>query len=144
MILFTSAIKTRLRMNRSIIIYGAVSIFCLILFIIYDRFSHNVRSPFMTWLFLWPFLLGVLPALLLQVFPLLPRPSFFSRNAYNSGVAAVTVSSMLRGIFEIAGTASVLQTGLMIAGFAMILAGLVSYVISTLSSPDQGVPGEDI
>lgn len=135
MILFTSGIKQRLNQNRSIAVYGAVSIFCLILFIIYDRFSHNVRSPFMTYLFLWPLLLGVLPALLLRLFPGLPRPTYFTRNAYNSGVAAVTVSSLLRGIFEIAGTASLLQTGLMIAGFVMIGAGLISYVANALSAP---------
>ncbi len=138
MILFTSDIRKRMSQNRGIVIYGAASIFCLILFIIYDRFSHNVRSPFMTFLFLWPLLLGALPALVLRLFPALPRPTYFTRNAYNSGVAAVTVSSMLRGIFEIAGTASPLQTGLMIAGFVMIGAGLFSYVASALSSPDPG------
>jgi hypothetical protein len=115
------------------ILYGAVSAFCLIVFLVYDQFSHNVRSPFMTFLFLWPLLLGVLPVFLIHVIRILPAPGKFTWNAYNSGVAAVTVSSMLRGVFEIAGTASPLQTGLMIAGFVMMGVGVIGYIGNAVS-----------
>lgn len=114
-------------MGRGVLCYSLVTLFCLSVFIVYNMFSHGVYSPFMTWLFLWPFVLGVLPCLLLHLMEKLPRPNRFTINAYNSGVAAVTVSSLLRGIFEIAGTASPLQTGLMIAGLVMAGAGVLSY-----------------
>ena len=131
--MYTSATKQAPNLRRGMILYGAVSAFCLIVFLIYDQFSHNVRSPFMTFLFLWPLLLGVLPVFLIHVIRILPAPGKFTWNAYNSGVAAVTVSSMLRGVFEIAGTASPLQTGLMIAGFVMMGVGVISYIGNAVS-----------
>lgn len=133
MILYTSATKQAPDLRRGMILYGAVSAFCLIVFLIYDQFSHNVRSPFMTFLFLWPLLLGFLPALLIHVIRILPAPGRFTWNAYNSGLAAVTVSSVLRGVFEIAGTASPFQTGLMIAGFVMMGVGVIGYIRDALS-----------
>jgi len=45
-------------------------------------------------------------------------------------VAALTVSSMMRGVFEIAGTASPLQTGLMVAGTVMWMVGAGSYIVT--------------
>lgn len=118
------------RMGKGALCYSLIALFCLVVFIIYNLFSHGVYSPFMTWLFLWPLVLGVLPCLILHLMKRLPRPSRFAINAYNSGVAAITVSSLLRGIFEIAGTASPLQTGLWIAGLAMAGAGAVFYLLS--------------
>ncbi len=132
MILYTSDTKQTPNFNRGMILYGGISLFCLIIFIIYDQFSHNVRSPYMTWLFIWPLVLGMIPAVLLRLIRILPSPGRFTWNVYNSGVAAVTVSSMMRGVFEIAGTASPLQTALMIAGFVMLGIGLVSYIVTVI------------
>ena len=124
------AVYQPINMKRGAIIYGCISVFCLIVFHIYDRFSHNVRSPFMTFLFAWPLLLGFLPALWILLVRSLPRPNRFTLNVYNSGVAALTVSSMMRGVFEIAGTASPLQTGLMVAGTVMWMVGAGSYIVT--------------
>lgn len=109
--------------------YLPVTLFCLLFFLIYDRFSHGVRSPYMTWLFLWPFALGLLPGLALRLFSRLPRQGRLSADLYHPGVAAVTVSSLLRGIFDIAGTASDYQAWLMIFGGAMLLCGVAAYII---------------
>lgn len=111
-------------------IYMGVSVFCMVFYMIYDRFSHGVRSPYMTWLFAWPFLLGFLPGMVFWRFPRVRRPGRFTVNLYNSGVAAVTVSSLLRGIFEIAGTASDYQQRLMYAGVAMLFLGIAVYLLS--------------
>jgi hypothetical protein len=51
-------------------------------------------------------------------------------NLYYSGISALTASSMLRGIFDIAGTASVYQTYLMYAGLAMTIGGAVMFLLS--------------
>jgi predicted phage tail protein len=51
-------------------------------------------------------------------------------NLYYFGIAALTASSMLRGIFDIAGTASVYQTYLMYAGAAMTIGGVVAFLLS--------------
>ncbi len=109
-------------------VYFGVSVFCLVFYMIYDRFSHGIRSPYMTWLFAWPFLLGVLPGIVFWRFSKIRRPGRFTVNLYNSGVAAVTVSSMLRGIFEIAGTASDYQQHLMYAGGAMLFLGIAAHL----------------
>lgn len=109
-------------------VYVGVSVFCLVFYLVYDQFSHGVRSPYMTWLFAWPFLLGVLPGMVFRRFPKVRRPGRFTVNLYNSCVAAVTVSSLLRGIFEIAGTASDYQQRLMYAGGAMLFLGIAAYL----------------
>lgn len=109
--------------------YLGISVFCQIFYLIYDQFSHGVRSPYMTWLFAWPFLLGVLPGMIFWHFPKVRRPGRFAVNLYNSGVAAVTVSSLLRGIFEIAGTDSVYQQRLMYMGVAMLFLGIAVYLL---------------
>ncbi len=46
---------------------------------------------------------------------------------WNTGTAAVTVSSLLRGIFEIAGNSSVYQQILMNAGRFLLLGGFIMY-----------------
>ena len=83
----------------------------------------------MTFLFLWPLVLGFIPSLLLQLIPRMRRQKRISANLYHPGVAAVTVSSLLRGIFEIAGTASDYQEWLMIAGGILWVCGLIAYFI---------------
>lgn len=109
-------------------IYIGITIFCLLFFVIYDRFSHGVHSPWMTWLFMWPLCVGALPAgfgalLSRHRGDAWKRGSVWTHRLWHSGVACITVSSMLRGIFEIAGTASVYQVYLLAAGAAMAVAG---------------------
>ncbi len=80
----------------------------------------------MTFLFAWPLVLCVIPFALLLFSPL-PGPSLISSLLWNTGAAAVTVSSLLRGVFEIAGNSSVYQEMLMEAGCILLLAGLIMY-----------------
>lgn len=109
--------------------FAAASAFCLLIFLVYDRFSHNVRSNYMTFLFAWPLILGVIPNLLLTGIKKWHRPGFLAENLYVSGVAAVTVSSLLRGIFEIAGNSSIYQVILMGIGICFLIAGVISYLL---------------
>lgn len=57
---------------------------------------------------------------------------------YNSGVAALTVSSMLRGIMDIAGTGSVYQVWMLYAGTVMAAAGAVIFVVAVLAGKSNG------
>ncbi len=141
MTLFTSATNTRL-----LIRFLAATIFAAAFFLIYDRFSHDVRSPYMTFLFVWPLVLGVLPSALLTIkerrkgrsysaYPKAPAdtnttPCPWVRLFWGGGVAAVTLSSMLRGIFEIAGTASIYQGILMGIGIAFLAAAAGLFLAS--------------
>lgn len=81
----------------------------------------------MTFLFAWPLVLCVIPCALLLLFPPLPGPSPISSLLWNTGAAAVTVSSLLRGVFEIAGNSSIYQVMLMKAGCLLLLGGLIMY-----------------
>ena len=104
---------------------------CLLFFLIYDQFSHNVRSNYMTYLFLWPLILGAVPYGILTFITRrtnsIKLPGNESRLFYNLGLEAVTMSSLLRGIFEIAGTASIYQTFLMYGGIVFLIIGIMFY-----------------
>lgn len=86
----------------------------------------------MTYLFVWPLALGALPSFLCLKVRRIPGPSVLSSLLWNTGIAAVTVSSMLRGIFEIAGNSSIYQHLLMLAGFLFLAAGLIVYAAGFL------------
>lgn len=107
---------------------GCVSVGAFFFDKIYAVFAHGVRSASMTYLFLYPLLGGVLVYLLLALF----CPEIVERrqyrlfvNLYNSGIAALSVGSLLRGIFEIAGTTSQWVAVYMAAGWGMILSDLI-------------------
>lgn len=119
--------KRRNIIGRTAGVYLGVTVFCGIFYLVYDRFSHGVHSPYMTWLFAWPLVLGVIPGLFWKWQGGIPRPGRIALNLYHSGVATVTVSSLLRGILEIAGTASVYQDRLMRAGIAILCGAVVIY-----------------
>ena len=129
MTLFISESKGKDKSAKWVMLYLGVTVFSLVFFLIYDRFSHGVRSPYMTWLFAWPLILGFLPSLVYWRFTGIRRQGRLSANLYHSGVAALTVSSMLRGIFEIAGTYSDYHEWLKYAGGIMLLGGIIAYVL---------------
>lgn len=113
-----------------IIRYGCITLFCLVVFLVYNIFSHGVYSNYMTFLFAWPLLLGLVPSILIAFIPALREPSHLTKAIYHAGLASVTVSSLLRGIFDIAGTASSYQMPLMYFGIALLVAGAISYIVS--------------
>ncbi len=113
--------------------YIFVTLFCIIFSSIYAQFSHGVSSPHMTYLFLYPLSLGVLAGLLLAYISPIKIDSFPATHFYHTGVAALTLSSMLRGIFEIAGTSSNLETFLMIVSLLMIAIGVFYFSASTIN-----------
>ncbi len=108
--------------------YLLVTFLCLMFSFIYAQFSHGVHSPHMTYLFLYPLCLGVGTGTLCMFFSK-EKPLFLASHLYHTGVAALILSSLLHGIFDIAGTASPYQTALTILGLVMILvAGLHLFI----------------
>lgn len=127
--MYTSENEKRKHAGKNVKIYAGVTLFCLLFFLVYDRFSHGVRSPYMTFLFLWPLILGFIPGILFYLFPGFRKPGMLSGNLYHSGVAALTVSSMLRGVFDIAGNSSDYQQWLMAIGFILLTGGIITYIL---------------
>lgn len=111
MILYTSGIKQKKsrQASKTIIVYIVITSFCIAFNNIYALYGHGVSSDSMTYMFLFPLLGGVLPFLILSFS--LKKPETicgyrFFYNSYHSGIALLTVKSLLYGIFEIAGTSS--------------------------------------
>ena len=123
---------------RRIFIWLGISVFCLVFYLIYNMFSHGVKSPYMTYLFAWPLILGFLPCSIIYVIIRIKHSTIHvnavSDNAFCSGVTALTVSSLLKGIFDIAGTASVYQTWLSYAGASLIVIGIIHFIIVSLKA----------
>lgn len=126
------------RVKRIMLIYLFSSAFCLLIFLVYNIFSHGVLSFFMTFLFLWPLVLGVFPAFLL--FLHMKNKRVFLRSCvplrlWRSGVAAVTMASLLRGVFEIAGTDSIHTAVLFAAGLGFLAVGGICMLVTKVSFP---------
>lgn len=85
--------------------YAIAAAGCALFALIYAQFSHEVYSPFMTFMFGIPLVGGALPALCLALSKAQPLPRM-TRQSWALALAALTVASCLRGIFDIAGTAS--------------------------------------
>lgn len=146
------------RKNKKILVrYIWISLFCFVFYLIYNHFSHEVHSPWMTWLFAWPFCLGAVPSALIYsgAFSALARkPSgfgagkisgdsegalsgVFPEDVYRYGIAALTSASLLKGILQIAGTDSKYASFLLAAGVVMTCAGAAGYIVSYLKRGGQ-------
>ena len=122
----------RKKYQKELLTYFLAGALCLLFSTIYNKFSHGVTSPYMTYLCLFPLLLGAVPSLIFLLFSFLSRPGFLSTNLYQTGLSAVTLSSAMRGIFEIAGTGSILQTILMDLGLLFLLSSIVVYIFQAI------------
>ena len=107
---------------------GLIAAAALLLFAaVYERFSHGVVSAFMVGAFLIPLLGECLPGLPLGRLSKRQRPGEWSRWLWGAGLTVLTAGSLFRGVLEIYGTTSRLGAVYWAAGFALCLAGLLSY-----------------
>ena len=94
----------------------------------------------MTWMFLYPLLGGLAVSLALLIF--FPRiyalPGFrIWYNLYNSGIAALTTGSFLKGVYEIAGANAGSAGIFMIAGALMAATGLLGGILNVSRRKSQ-------
>jgi hypothetical protein len=127
----TDAKEKKRGLKRTIEVYMILAFTAVLTDNIYALFGHGVRSASMTWMFLYPLLGGALVYLLIEL--LLPRIREtaglrLSYNLYNSGIALLTVGSFLRGILEIAGTASPYTPVFCLTGWGFAAAGLIRFL----------------
>lgn len=95
--------------SKVLIAYLSITCFTILTNQIYSLYGHGVSSDAMTFMFLYPLLGGFIFFLIIRLF--FSKIYYFSGyrvffNIHNSGIATLTIGSFLRGIFEIAGTAS--------------------------------------
>jgi len=119
------------QIRKTVIVYLILTAVAIAVANIYVQFGHGVRSAAMTLMFLYPLLGGALFYFTLGL--IIPRISdrrnyrlFY--NIYNSGIAVLTVGSLLKGILDIAGTASGYVQLFQVAGWAGAAAGLVCLI----------------
>lgn len=112
-----------------LITYIFLTIFCIIFDRVYALFGHGVESPYMQWVFVIP-LVGLL-VLLLLYFPLRKRgKGRFGFNAFNSGIATLTIGSLTEGILEIAGASSPYMKWFLYVGIGFVAIGIVALIYS--------------
>ena len=127
--LFTSDIKKTYFWT--IIIYVIATIFTVIFNAVYYQFSHEVSSRYMSLAFLYPLLMGVI------VYAGLFFINWFDKvayNAYNAGVATITMASILLGVNEIAGADTIYYKYFYLVAFVLfgvsIIYPLVKLIIN--------------
>ncbi len=93
--------------------------------------------------FLFPLLGGALPCALLMRTPRCAQPGVLSRCLYDSGLAALTVGSIFRGVLEIYGTTSRLSAVYWICWITLCALGLAVYGFCRMVTlpRDRGISG---
>lgn len=103
--------------------YAIAALGCAAFALIYAQFSHGVHSPFMTFMFAIPLVGGAAIAVGSSIAHV--DLSRGTRQAWALAIASLTVASCLRGVFDIAGTASPLLVVYLIAAVVFAVSGVV-------------------
>lgn len=112
---------------RTTFVYLAVTVLCALFGAVYELFSHGVFSYFMIYAFAIPLVLGALPSLV-RALKALPAPCKRAVNAWNSGVAALTVGCIFQGALEIYGTTNQLAIAYPVVAVVLLMAGIAFHV----------------
>ncbi len=119
-------------LRKRVVPYAIVTIFCALLSYIYLQFSHGVSSPHITYLFAYPLTMGIGLGALAMILEKEEPQSFFATHFYHTGVVALIISSILRGVFEIAGTSSIYEDILLILGISFVTFSFFGYIINRI------------
>lgn len=133
------------RMHRVVMGYALISLLVFAASSLYNVFARGVTSLPMLHAFYYPLFLGMFVHMLL-IFR--ERSVRFAgstgyrlfENVYNSGVACLTVASILTGIFEIAGTDSPYLPFLTYAGWGLVGVGAVLLLFLQISLSGHPAP----
>ncbi len=111
--------------------YLVISIVLAIAGAVYEHFSFGVWSNFMVYAFMIPLAGGTLPYMLRYlVSGAKPRKISAAGWVWHSGIATLTVGSVVHGILAISGRPNHLTIVYLIAGTALLASAAVMYVIS--------------
>jgi hypothetical protein len=124
------------QLKKEIWVYLILSVVAIVVDKVYGIFGHGVESASMTGMFLYPLLGGALIYFIIKMF--VPYVTEFAgwrafSNIYNSGIITLTIASLLKGIFEIAGTNSIYLIYYYITGGLFIAAGLIIMIIMVIN-----------
>ena len=106
----------------------AAALFCALFAAVYESFIFGVYSYFMLFAFVVP-LLGCSLPYSIMVFRNRNIPGASALRLWNSGIAILTVGSIIQGVIEIYGTTNHLTIIYAAAGIFFLIAGLMSWLL---------------
>ena len=122
--MYTSDNNNTRRALKTAFVYLLISLFCALFGAVYEVFSHEVYSYYMLYAFAFPLAGGTLPFLAISL--LRKRyPEIVARNLYHSGIATLTVGSIIQGVLEIYGTTNHLTGLYWLVGVILLFAGII-------------------
>ncbi len=134
--MYISDTEKRAFLWKNAFIYYAVTGFCAVFGAVYELFSNGVMNNFMIFAFLVPLVCGALPytvsALICRSVGTKPV-----RYAHHSGVASLTLYSVMRGVLEIYGTDSALLPVYLYAAGAFFLFALTSFLTELICKNEK-------
>lgn len=116
-------------MGISAYVYLIVSLFSAAFGAVYEHFSHGVYSNYMIYAFVFPFAGGTLPLLSLVLSGCRRLPNRLSLSLYHSGIAALTVGSIIKGALEIYGITNRLVFVYWAVGGGLAGLGIIFYLL---------------
>ena len=122
--MYTSDTDISKRALKTAFIYLIISLFCALFGAVYEVFSHGVYSFYMIYAFAFPLVGGTFPFLVISLFRK-NYPDAIARNIYHSGIATLTVGSIIQGVLDIYGTTNRLTGLYWLVGIIMLISGIV-------------------
>lgn len=124
--MYTSDIDmTRKKYAKKSVVYLFISLFCILFGAVYELYSHEVYSYHMIYAFVFPLVGGTLLFSILGLIKIRICSGTFARNFYHSGVATLTVGSIVQGILDIYGTTNMLTCWYWRIGLLFIILSIV-------------------
>jgi hypothetical protein len=134
----------RRRMFQIALFYLAVSLFCVICGLVIHGLVHawygvSNHSDYLTLGFAYPLVGGAAVYLLIGAVKKARVPGPFVTGVYYSGIATLTLGSMLRGTLEVAGKSSTYLPVFVVAGALMVTIGAVCHVAAQFRKPREAL-----
>lgn len=128
--MYTSDIElNRKQASKTAFVYLLVALFFVLFGAVYEIYSHEVYSYYMLYAFAFPLIGGTLVFNILSFLKLLKYPNAIARNLYHSGIATLTVGSVVQGVLEIYGTTNALSDYYWSVGIVLIVIGVVVGIV---------------
>ena len=127
------------RYEKIALVYLIFSVFLAFFGAVYEHFSFGVYSYFMLYAFAPSLVGGVLPALILCLYPPKKQPWPITSWLYRAGIAALSVGSIIRGVLDIYGTENLLTKWYWYIGGGLWVLGAGLSVISILIKSNRTV-----
>lgn len=128
--MYTSDIElNKKRASKTAFVYLLVALFFALFGAVYEIYSHEVYSYYMLYAFSFPLIGGTLVFNILSFLKLQKYPNAIARNLYHSGIATLTVGSVVQGVLEIYGTTNALSDYYWSVGMVLIVIGVVAGIV---------------